>query len=57
MDVLRRSAVKYRTDKIRNKEIKEITGVQEKPDIIEYYRKEKITVVWPCQKNARTEIT
>ena len=57
MDVLRRSAVKYRTDKIRNKEIKEITGVQEKQDIIEYYTKEKITVVWPCQKNARTEIT
>ena len=39
MDVLRRSAVKSRMDEIRNKEIKEIMGVKEKPDIIEIIEK------------------
>ena len=41
-------------DKIRNREIKEIMGVQEKLDINDIIGK-KITV--PCQKNARTKIT
>ena len=40
MDVLR-SAGKSRMDKIRNKEIKEIMGVQEKPGHHRYYRNEK----------------
>ena len=39
MDVLRRPAGKSRMDKIRNKEIKEIMGVQEKPDIIDIIEK------------------
>ena len=56
MDVLRRSAGKSRMDKIRNKERKEIMGVQEKPDII-YIVEKKIKVVWPCQTNAITKIT
>ena len=35
MDVLRKSAGKSRMDKIRNKEIKKIMGMQEKPDIMD----------------------
>ena len=42
MDVLRRSAGKSRMDKIRNKEIKEIMGVQEKPDIIDIIEKKRL---------------
>ena len=39
MDVLRRSAGKSRMDKIRNKEVKEIMGVQERPDTIDIIEK------------------
>ena len=41
LDVLR-SAGKSRMDKIRNKEIKEIMGVQEKPDIIDFIEKKRL---------------
>ena len=42
MDVLRRSAGKSRMDKIRNRDIKEIMGAQEKPDIIDNIKKKRL---------------
>jgi len=50
MDVLRRSARKSRMERIKNEHIKEIMGVKGEPDIIE---RKRITLVWPCQKDAR----
>ena len=42
MDVLRRSAGKSRMDKIRNKQMKEIMGVQQKLDIIDIIEKKRL---------------
>jgi hypothetical protein len=42
MDVLRRSARKSRLERIKNKDIKEITGVKEKPDIIDIIEKKRL---------------
>ena len=42
MDVLRRSAAKSRMHKIPNEEIKEIMGVQEKPDIIDIIENKRL---------------
>ena len=57
MDVLRRSAGKSRMDKIQNEEIKEIMGVQEKPDIIDHIEKKILQWYGHVKKNARTNIT
>ena len=42
MDVLRRSARKSRTEKIKNENIKEIMGVKGKPDIIDIIEKKRL---------------
>ena len=41
-------------ERTKNEHIKEIMGVKGKPDIIE---RKRITLVWPCQKDARGENT
>jgi hypothetical protein len=45
MDVLRRSARKSRIERIKNKHIKEIMEVKEKPDFIDIIEKKKAPVV------------
>jgi hypothetical protein len=40
--VLRRSARKSRLERIKNKHIKEIMGVKEKPDIIDIIEKKRL---------------
>jgi hypothetical protein len=42
MDVLRRSARKSRLERIKNEHIKEIMGVNEKPDIIDIIEKKRL---------------
>jgi hypothetical protein len=42
MDVLRRSARKSRTERIKNEHIKEIMGVKEKPDIIDIIDRKRL---------------
>jgi 16S rRNA U1498 N3-methylase RsmE len=42
MDVLRRSARKSRMERIRNKHIKEIMRVKEKPDIIDIIERKRL---------------
>jgi hypothetical protein len=42
MDVLRRSAVKSRMERIKNEHIKEIMGVKRKPDIIDMIEKNRL---------------
>ena len=42
MDVLRRSARKSRMERIKNEHIKEIMGVQGKPDIIDIIQKKRL---------------
>ena len=42
MDVLRRSARKSRIERIKNEHIKEITGVKEKPDIIDIIERKRL---------------
>jgi hypothetical protein len=42
MDVLRRSAIKSRTQRIKNEHIKEIMGVKEKPDIIDIIERKRL---------------
>jgi hypothetical protein len=42
MDVLRRSARKSRTEKIKNEHIKEIMGVKEIPDIIDIIERKRL---------------
>jgi hypothetical protein len=44
-------------ERIKNEHIKEIIGVKGKPDIIDIIKKEKTTMVWPLQKDARGENT
>ena len=39
MDVLRRSARKSRTERIKNEHIKEIMGLKEKPDIVDIIKR------------------
>ena len=43
MDVLRRSARKSRTERIRNEHIKEIMEVKEKPDIIDIIGRKRLS--------------
>ena len=45
MDVLRRSARKSRTERIKNEHIKEIMGVKEKAGHYRHHREEKAPVV------------
>jgi hypothetical protein len=42
MDVLRRSARKSRSEKLKNENIKEIMGVKGKPDIIDIIEKKRL---------------
>ena len=56
MDVLRRSAGKSRMDKIRNREIKEIMGVQEKPEIIELAALAQMVACLPLVQQVRSSI-
>jgi hypothetical protein len=42
MDVLRRSARKSRIERIKNEHIKEIMGVEEKPDIIDIIEQKRL---------------
>jgi hypothetical protein len=42
MDVLRRSARKSRIERIKNKHIKEIMGVKEKPNIIDIIERKRL---------------
>jgi len=42
MDVLRRSARKSRMERIKNKHIKEIMGVKDKPDIIDIMERKRL---------------
>jgi hypothetical protein len=42
MDVLRRSARKSRLERIKNKHIKEIMGVKEKPDIMDIIERKRL---------------
>jgi hypothetical protein len=46
MDMLRRSARKSRIERIKNKYIKEIMGVKEKPDIIHIIERKRLQ--WYC---------
>jgi hypothetical protein len=50
MDVLRRSARKWRMEKRKNEHIKEIMGVKEKPDIIKKKRLHARTHTHTTQK-------
>jgi hypothetical protein len=54
MDVPRRSARKSGMERIKNESIKEIMGVEGKPDIVDIMEKKRI-VVWPRQKDATGE--
>jgi hypothetical protein len=42
MDVLRRSARKSRMERIKNKHIKKLMGVKEKPDIIDIIERKRL---------------
>jgi len=42
MNVLRRSARKSRMERIKNEHIKEITGVKEKPDIVDIIKRKRL---------------
>jgi len=57
MDVLRRLARKLRMERIKNEHIKGNNGNERGAGHHRQYREEETTMVWPCQKDARGEIT
>jgi hypothetical protein len=57
MDVLRRSARKSRIERIKNEHIKKITGVKEKPDIIDIIERKRLQWFGHVKKDARGETT